>query len=195
MELYRLYMTFSPSSLFSSWIQLKGCRQHNLKNFSLSLPKQAITVLTGVSGSGKSSLAFDILFAEGQRRYLEYLSSQVHTWIKQMAKPDVDLIEGLSPTLAVGQGRYELFPRGTVATYTDVYDFLALLYANIGEQHSPMTGKRLIRYSRQEIINLILKDYPMGTRLQLLAPIKLQTRRCLSGHCSSPTNGIYSHEN
>lgn len=160
------------STPFFSWIHLKGCRQHNLKNFSLSLPKQAITVLTGVSGSGKSSLAFDTLFAEGQRRYLEYLSSQSRTWIKQMARPDVDLIEGLSPTLAVGQGRYELFPRGTVATYTDIYDFLALLYANIGEQHSPITGKRLIKYSRQEIIHLILKDYSSGTKIQLLAPIK-----------------------
>ena len=158
---------------FPAWIRLQGCRQHNLKNFSLSLPKHAITVLTGVSGSGKSSLAFDTLFAEGQRRYLEYLSSQARAWIKQMAKPEVDLIEGLSPTLAVGQGRYELFPRGTIATYTDIYDFLALLYANIGAQHSPTTGKRLVRYSRQEIINLILNDYPIGTRLQLLAPIKL----------------------
>jgi excinuclease ABC subunit A len=158
---------------FSSWIYLKGCRQHNLKNLSLSLPKHAITVLTGVSGSGKSSLAFDTLFAEGQRRYLEYLSSQVRTWIKQMAKPEIDLIEGLSPTLAVGQGRYELFPRGTVATYTDIYDFLALLYATVGEQHSPTTGKRLMRYSRQEMINLILQKYSIGTRIQLLAPIKL----------------------
>lgn len=162
------------SSSFSSWILLKGCREHNLKNFTLSLPKQAITVLTGVSGSGKSSLAFDILFAEGQRRYLEYLSSQAKSWIKQIAKPEVDLIEGLSPTLAVGQGKYELFPRGTVATYTDIYDFLALLYATIGEQHSPVTGKRLLRHTRQEIIHLILKEYPPGTKIQLLAPIKLQ---------------------
>lgn len=161
------------SSDFSSWIYLKNCRQHNLKNISLSLPKHAITVFTGVSGSGKSSLAFDTLFAEGQRRYLEYLSSQARTWIKQMAKPNVDVIEGLSPTLAVGQGRFELFPRGTVATYTDIYDFLALLYANIGEQHSPITGKRLIRYSRQEMIHILLNEYPNGTKLQLLAPIKL----------------------
>lgn len=159
---------------FSSWIRLQGCRQHNLKNISLSLPRHAITVLTGISGSGKSSLAFDTLFAEGQRRYLEYLSSQARTWIKQMAKPEVDLIEGLSPTLAVGQGRYELSSRGTVATYTDIYDFLALLYATIGEQHSPTTGKRLIRHSRQEMVHLILKDYPIGTRIQLLAPIKLK---------------------
>src|ERR1700722_13750013 len=100
------------SSTFSSWIQLKGCRQHNLKNFSLFLPKQAITVLTGISGSGKSSLAFDTLFAEGQRRYLEYLSSQTRAQIKQMAKPEVDFIEGLSPTLAMGQRRHPLSPWG-----------------------------------------------------------------------------------
>ncbi len=158
----------------ASVIYLKGCRQHNLKNISLTLPKQAISVLTGVSGSGKSSLAFDTLFAEGQRRYLEYLSSQARTWIKQIAKPEVDLIEGLSPTLAVGQKRYELSPRGTIATYTDIYELFALLFATIGEQHSPHTGKRLLRYSRQEIIDLILRDYPPGTRLQLLAPLKLQ---------------------
>lgn len=164
-------------SSFSSWIRLKGCRQHNLKDLSFSLPKHAVTVFTGVSGSGKSSLAFDTLFAEGQRRYLEYLSSQARTWIKQMAKPNVDLIEGLSPTLAVGQGRQTLFSRGTVATYTDIYDFLALLFAKVGEQHSPVTGKRLIRYSRQEIIHLILKEYPVGTKIQLLAPIKLHREK------------------
>lgn len=155
-------------------IHLKGCRQHNLKNLSLFLPKNQITVFAGVSGSGKTSLAFDTLFAEGQRRYLEHLSPQTRTWIKQIAKPDVDFVEGLSPTLAVGQKRVALFSRGTVATYTDIYDFLALLYARIGEQHSPITGKKLTRYSRQEMIHLILKNFPIGTKIQLLAPVKLQ---------------------
>ena len=163
-------MTSPP---FSSWIILQGCREHNLKNLSLSLPKHAITVITGVSGSGKSSLAFDILFVEGQRRYLEYLSLHAKNWVKQMVKPHVDVIEGLSPTLAVGQGRAELFPRGTVATYTDIYDFLAVLYAKLGEQHSPSTGKKLTRYSRQEMIHWILKNYLDGTKIQLLAPITL----------------------
>ncbi len=161
-----------PSSPSSSFIYLKGCRQHNLKNFSLFLPKQAITLFTGVSGSGKSSLAFDTIFAEGQRRYLEYLSPQARAQIKQMAKPEVDFIEGLSPSLAVGKQRHFLSPWGTLATYTDIYDFLALLYSHVGQQHSPTTGKPLIRYSRQEIIHLILQEYPPGTRLQLLAPIK-----------------------
>lgn len=162
-------MIYMPHPL----LKLQGCRQHNLKNISVSLPKQAIVAIVGVSGSGKSSLAFDTLFAEGQRRYLEYLSPQARSWIKQMPKPEVDIVEGLSPTLAIGQGRQHLYSRGTVATYTDIYDFLALLYAHVGEQHSPFTGKKLTRYSRQEIIDLLLKDYPPGTRLQLIAPIKI----------------------
>lgn len=154
-------------------LRLRGCRQHNLKNISLDIPCQKIVVITGVSGSGKSSLAFDTIFAEGQRRYLEYLSLKTRSLIKQLPKPAVDLVEGLSPALAIGQGKQTLYSRGTVATYTDIYDFLALLFANLGEQHSPSTGKRLIRYTRQEIIHLLLTEYPEGTRLQLLAPIKL----------------------
>lgn len=155
-------------------IKLQGCRQHNLKNLTLSIPKYAITVITGVSGSGKSSLAFDTLYAEGQRRYLANLSTEARALIKQIPKPDVDLVEGLAPTLAISQGRQALYPRGIVATYTDIYDLLSLLFANIGEQHSPTTGKRLIRYTRQEIIEHLMNDLPTGTRFQLLAPIKLQ---------------------
>lgn len=163
-------------SLFSQdCIHLHGCRQHNLKNLTFSIPKNALTVLIGVSGSGKSSIAFDTIFAEGQRRYLEHLSFQVRSRIKQLAKPQVDFIEGLSPTLAVGQKRsFDLFSRGTVATYTEIYDFLSLLYAKIGEQFSPVTGQKLTRYSRQEIINLILKDYSVGSKIQILSPIRLE---------------------
>lgn len=158
----------------SNIILLKGCKEHNLKNITLTLPKDQIIVITGVSGSGKSSLAFDTLFAEGQRRYLEYLSPNVISSLKQLPKPDVDLIEGLSPTLAIGQRRQTLYYRGTVATYTDIYDFLCLLFARAGEQHSPETGELLIRYSRQEMIDLIIKSFPLGSKLQLIAPIKLQ---------------------
>lgn len=155
-----------------SFLILKGCRQNNLKNLSLEIPKNKIIVITGVSGSGKSSLAFDTIFSEGQRRYLEYLSPQARALIKQMPKPELDFVEGLSPTLAIGQGKQRLYPQGTIATYTDIYDFLALLYANIGQQHSPATGKRLIRHTRQEIVDLILKEYPLSSKLQLLAPLK-----------------------
>ncbi len=152
-------------------IILKGCRQNNLKNISVKLPKIAISVITGVSGSGKSSLAFDTLYAEGQRRFLEYLSPQARQLIRQLPKPAVDIIEGLSPTLAVQQSNTVLSPLSTVATYTDVYDFLCLLFARVGQQHSPTTGRPLTRYTRQEIIELLLTDYPEGQRLQLLAPV------------------------
>jgi excinuclease ABC subunit A len=118
-------------------------------------------------------LAFDSLFTEGQRRYFEYLSSQARNWIKQVPKPAIDYIEGLSPTLAVSQGRCSLSTRGTIATYTDIYDFLALLFAKIGEQYSPITRQKLTRFSRQEIIENILREYPLKTRLQLLAPLSL----------------------
>lgn len=156
-----------------SGILLKGCRQHNLKNLTLTIPKNAVTVITGVSGSGKSSLAFDTLYAEGQHRYLAHLSPEARMLIRGIPKPDIDLIEGLAPTLAVNQGRQALYARGTVATYTDIYDLLSLLYVNIGEQHSPGTGKRLIRYTRQEIVEILLKELEPGTRFQLLAPVGL----------------------
>jgi len=155
------------------WIRLRGCRQNNLKDLSLTLPKHQIIAITGVSGSGKSSLAFDTIFAEGQRRYLEYLSTEARRSIKQMPKPDVDFIEGLSPTLAIGQHRTSLSSRSTVATHTDIYDFLSILYANIGEQHSPITGKRLVRHTRQQMVEAIINDYPSNTRVQLIAPISL----------------------
>lgn len=157
-----------------SFLRIRGCRQHNLKNISLDIPKLEIVSIVGVSGSGKSSLAFDTIFAEGQRRYLEYLSPQTRALIKQMPKPDVDMIDGLSPALAISQGKQRLSSRGNVATFTDIYDFLSLLYSHIGEQHSPFTGKKLTRYSRQEIIELILKEYPPSTKIQLLAPVKWQ---------------------
>lgn len=153
-------------------LRLKGCRQNNLRNFSLTLPKQQVIAITGVSGSGKSSLAFDTIYAESQRRFLEYLSPQVRRWIKQMPRPEVDLIEGLSPSLAIDQHRRALSSRGTVATHTDIYDFLCLLYARVGVQHSPATGKPLSRLTKQQISEAILQDYPIGSRIQLIAPIR-----------------------
>lgn len=154
-------------------IRIRGCRHHNLKNIDLDLPKKKICAITGVSGSGKSSLAFDTIYAEGQRRYLECLSPQVKSYIRHLPKPDVDFIRGLSPTLAIAQGRGKISPRITVAMQSDVYDFLRVLYAKIGVQHSPATGKPLYRKSRQEIVEGILKEYPQGAKIQFLSPINL----------------------
>lgn len=153
-------------------LRLKGCRQNNLRNLSLTLPKQQVIAITGVSGSGKSSLAFDTIYAESQRRFLEYLSPQIRRWIKQMPRPEVDLIEGLSPSLAIDQHRRALSNQGTVATHTDIYDFLCLLYARAGVQHSPATGKPLSRLTKQQITAAILQDYPIDSRIQLIAPIR-----------------------
>ena len=159
----------------SDELVIKGCRQHNLKNISLKLPKHCIVAFTGVSGSGKSSLAFDTIYAEGQRRFLEYLSPNARRLIKQMPKPEVDLIEGLSPTLAVSQTHRSLSANATLAMHTDLFDFLALIFAHVGEQHSPATGKKLFRFTRQEIVDRLLKTYSEGTKIQLLAPLRLGT--------------------
>ncbi len=155
------------------YIYIRGCRQHNLKNVDVKIPKNSFICITGVCGSGKSSLAFDTIFAEGQRRYMESLSPQVRTWLRQFPKPDADLIEGLSPTLAIGQGKSIVNPRSIVATQTDIYDFLAIIFSKLGKQYSPVTGRRLKRQSRQEIIESILHSYTEGQRLQLLVPIKV----------------------
>ncbi len=153
---------------------LKKCKQNNLKNLSVKLPKNRLIAITGVSGSGKSSLAFDTLYAEGQRRFMEYLSTDIRSRIKQMPKPDVEKIEGLSPTLSIGRGKTSFHPSATVSTQTDIYDFMAILYSKIGRQHSPATGKPLHRFPRHVIIEEILKDYPEGSKIQLLAPITLE---------------------
>ncbi len=153
---------------------LKKCKQNNLKNLSVQLPKNCVVAITGVSGSGKSSLAFDTLYAEGQRRFMEYLSPDIRSRIKQMPKPDVEKIEGLSPTLSIGHSKASFHPSATVSTETDIYDFLAILYAKIGRQHSPATGKPLHRFPRNVIVEEILKDYPEGSKIQLFAPITLE---------------------
>ncbi|MCB1148961.1 MAG: hypothetical protein KDK48_02255, partial [Chlamydiia bacterium] len=154
-------------------LRLKGCNEHNLKNLSLSIPKECVVVVTGVSGSGKSSLAFDTLYAEGQRRYLEYLSPDVRAHIKLMKRPDVESIDGLSPTLATGHATLTQ-GRTTISSHTDIYDFLTLLFVKAGVQHSPATGKPLERLTRPEIVERILSEYGEGERIQLIAPIKLE---------------------
>src|ERR1700704_534585 len=152
------------------FIKIGGARQHNLKNLTLSIPRDKLVVITGLSGSGKSSLAFDTLYAEGQRRYVESLSAYARQFLGQMEKPDVDAIEGLSPAIAIEQRGAGSNPRSTVATITEIYDYLRLLYARLGEAHCPNCGTTLRRQSIQEIVDL-LNAKLTGERVTLLAPM------------------------
>ena len=149
---------------------VRGAREHNLKNISVEIPKNTLVVITGLSGSGKSSLAFDTIFAEGQRRYIESLSAYARQFLGQMSKPDVESIEGLSPAIAIDQKGVSHNPRSTVGTVTEIYDYLRLLYARIGIPHCPQCGRAVTRQSAQEIVDTIL-TMPANTRLQVLAPL------------------------
>jgi len=154
----------------ASDIIIKGAREHNLRDVSLILPRNQLICMTGVSGSGKSSLAFDTLFAEGQRRYVESLSSYARHFLEQMPKPDVDLISGLSPSVSISQKSSGNNPRSTVGTITEIYDFLRVLFARVGEGHCPECGQKIAAQSREQIIGHI-QQLPAGTRLSILAPI------------------------
>ncbi|GAA4227370.1 excinuclease ABC subunit UvrA [Actinomadura meridiana] len=149
---------------------VRGAREHNLKDVSLDLPRDALIVFTGLSGSGKSSLAFDTIFAEGQRRYVESLSAYARQFLGQMDKPDVDFIEGLSPAVSIDQKSTSKNPRSTVGTITEVYDYLRLLYARIGHPHCPDCGRPISRQAPQQIVDRVLELEP-GTRFQVLAPV------------------------
>ncbi|WP_431904595.1 excinuclease ABC subunit UvrA [Micromonospora carbonacea] len=149
---------------------IRGAREHNLRDVSLDLPRDALIVFTGLSGSGKSSLAFDTIFAEGQRRYVESLSSYARQFLGQMDKPDVDFIEGLSPAVSIDQKSTSRNPRSTVGTITEVYDYLRLLYARVGEPHCPVCGERISRQSPQQIVDRVLA-MAEGTRFMVLAPV------------------------
>ncbi len=149
---------------------IRGAREHNLRDVSLDLPRDAMIVFTGLSGSGKSSLAFDTIFAEGQRRYVESLSSYARQFLGQMDKPDVDFIEGLSPAVSIDQKSTSRNPRSTVGTITEVYDYLRLLYARIGEPHCPVCGELITRQTPQQIVDRVLA-MEEGTRFQVLAPV------------------------
>ncbi|MBM3718424.1 MAG: excinuclease ABC subunit UvrA [Actinobacteria bacterium] len=151
-------------------IVVRGAREHNLKNISLELPRDRLIVFTGLSGSGKSSLAFDTIYAEGQRRYVESLSAYARQFLGQMDKPDVDVIEGLSPAISIDQKSASRNPRSTVGTITEVYDYLRLLWARIGVQHCPADDTRLQRQTPQQIVDRIM-TLPEGTRFQVLAPV------------------------
>lgn len=152
------------------FIRIKGAREHNLKNLTLSIPRNKITVITGLSGSGKSSLAFDTIYAEGQRRYVEALSTYARNFLEKLTKPDVDSISGLSPAIAIDQKSVGLNPRSTVGTITEIYDYLRLLYARVGEARCPDHGVPVRGQLPDQIINDILK-YPAGTKLFIMAPV------------------------
>src|SRR4051794_29109805 len=154
----------------SDMLVVRGAREHNLRNVSVELPRDKLIVFTGLSGSGKSSLAFDTIYAEGQRRYVESLSAYARQFLGQMDKPDVDFIEGLSPAISIDQKSASRNPRSTVGTITEVYDYLRLLYARIGVAHCPEHHVRLERQSPQQIVDR-LADLPEGTRFQVLAPV------------------------
>src|SRR5271169_1154540 len=154
----------------SANILIRGAREHNLRNVNLELPRNRLIVFTGVSGSGKSSLAFDTLYAEGQRRYVESLSAYARQFLGQMEKPHYDVIRGLSPTISIEQKSASNNPRSTVGTVTEVHDYLRVLYASIGVQHCWKCGRRVGRQSAQAIVDEVLK-LPAGSRLMLLAPL------------------------
>jgi excinuclease ABC subunit A len=152
------------------WIAVRGARVHNLKNIDVDLPRHRLVVITGLSGSGKSSLAFDTIYAEGQRRYVESLSAYARQFLEQMEKPDVDLIEGLSPAISIEQKTTGSNPRSTVGTVTEIYDYLRLLFANIGVPHCPNCGKEISSQSLERICDMVML-YPQDERINVLAPI------------------------
>ena len=166
-------------------IEVIGARVHNLKNINVSIPRKRLTVITGLSGSGKSSLAFDTIFAEGQRRYMDTFSSYARGFIGQMHRPDVDKITGLSPVISIDQKTTSKNPRSTVGTVTEVYDFLRLLYARAGEAFSYLSGKPMVKFSDEQIIDLIIREYA-GKKF-CCSPRSSQTAKGITKSCSRPS--------
>ena len=156
-------------------IVIRGAREHNLKDVTVTLPRDKLVVITGLSGSGKSSLAFDTLYAEGQRRYVESLSAYARQFLGQMDKPDVDSIEGLSPAISIDQKTTARNPRSTVGTVTETYDYLRLLYARVGHPHCPKCGREITGQSAEQIVDQVLM-LPEGTRFTIDAPV-VRTRK------------------
>lgn len=152
------------------WIKIKGANEHNLKNIDVEIPRNELVVLTGLSGSGKSSLAFDTIYAEGQRRYMESLSSYARQFLGQMEKPDVESIEGLPPAISIDQKTTNRNPRSTVGTVTEIYDYFRLLFARVGIVHCPKCGREISRQTVDQMVDQIMK-LPQRTKIQLLAPV------------------------
>src|SRR5437763_3977183 len=154
----------------SKTIHVRGAREHNLKNVDLEIPRDALVVFTGLSGSGKSSLAFDTIYAEGQRRYVESLSAYARQFLEMMQKPDVDHIDGLSPAISIEQKTTSKNPRSTVGTVTEIYDYLRLLFARVGVPSCPNHGIEISSQTIEQMVDRIL-EYPERTKMQILAPI------------------------
>lgn len=152
------------------YISIRGAREHNLKNIDLDLPRDKLIVITGLSGSGKSSLAFDTIYAEGQRRYVESLSAYARQFLEVMQKPDVDRIDGLSPAISIEQKTTSRNPRSTVGTVTEIYDYMRLLFARIGIPHSPATGLPIESQTVSQMVDQIM-SLPEGTRVYIMAPL------------------------
>ena len=151
-------------------IIIKGANENNLKNIDVEIPRDKLIVFTGLSGSGKSSLAFDTIYAEGQRRYVESLSSYARQFLGQMEKPNVDTIEGLSPAISIDQKTTSKNPRSTVGTVTEIYDYLRLLYARVGVPHCPICGKEISQQTTDQIVDAVMKLHE-NTKFQILSPI------------------------
>src|SRR6188768_600855 len=151
-------------------ISVRGARVHNLKDIDVDIPRDKLVVITGLSGSGKSSLAFDTLYAEGQRRYVESLSAYARQFLEQMEKPDVDLIDGLSPAISIEQKTTGSNPRSTVGTVTEIYDYMRLLFASIGVPHCPNCGREITSQSLERILDLVML-HPQDARINIMAPI------------------------
>src|SRR4026209_979212 len=157
-------------AMAQEYLVVRGAREHNLKNVSVSIPRNRLTVITGLSGSGKSSLAFDTIYAEGQRRYVESLSAYARQFLGLMEKPDVDAIEGLSPAISIEQKSTGQNPRSTVGTVTEIYDYMRLLWARVGIPHCPNCGRPVERQSAGQIASTIL-TWPEGTKIEVLSPL------------------------
>src|SRR3954469_10327928 len=163
-------MLLSRFPMAHEWISVRGARVHNLKNIDVDIPRHKLVVITGLSGSGKSSLAFDTIYAEGQRKYVESLSAYARQFLDQMEKPDVDFIEGLSPAIAIEQRSSGSSPRSIIATTTEIYDYLRLLYAHVGQPYCPDTGVPIVTQTTSDIVDKILA-LPQRSRVMLLAPV------------------------
>ena len=163
-------MMKDKNALEGGRISVLGARVHNLKNIDVDIPRNKLSVITGMSGSGKSSLAFDTIFAEGQRRYVETFSAYARNFLGNMERPDVDKITGLSPVISIEQKTTNKNPRSTVGTTTEVYDFFRLLYARAGEAYSYLSGEKMVKYTEEQTLELIMNQYK-GKKNYLLAPL------------------------